>query len=345
MSESIGTAKAETMSDYTEYETKAHELEKTLEQLKSERNAIIESITGSDKSAWEKFNTGRKVTQQNNRFFVERTGAGGSEPIPLGAIMTDHEWDKRIHYMFPNSVSSEVRIQYVKEFFDTQIREQEFNYHIAKSLQADSFTSQYKKDDYIKMFKEINDKSREDKPGVKGERLTYTFMKSLSLELSAEFGLEIKIPKPETDLDGKADLIISRHLVKHKTGVINEVLDNEEEVHHTGIQLTVTSLEDLAKIAQQGKESGKANKYSQIEKALAKEKKKSEPDYEDLFLVSFGRRYVEDAIDQWTKAGRPSGGPSKFLTKESKQYLIENLLQKLYSKDEIDAVLRKANLT
>jgi len=136
-------------------------------------------------------------------------------------------------------------------------------------------------------------------------------------QLIVDGAVDMEIRKADVyqDINQKMDFYVRRRA--HTRGV-----DTQVEKKGVGIQFTlVHNKEKLEK------------KKQQVERA---KKQLGQVRLDDLILVhiSIGNKIMH-AMREWQKAGEPPGGPMRFWSKETKQAVVQGVLQNLFSEEEI----------
>lgn len=246
---------------------------------------------------------------ETNKFIYNLDGKRAE--ATFGEIMTDIDWG--IIY-FPNksSVPRNLLKQYFVERTKNDLRQLLDKQIIISEVEGNVAIPQ-RKEAYIGYRQAVESGVVEKQAGFISETIVKNILKKTSYDGGADF----KIVEGDIfeDIEHKVDFII-QHISRNR-GV--EV--TPEDRKDIGIQFTI-NMGSLGKKAYQVKG---ARKHITPEWHI-----------DDLVLVAFPLRITMELLQKWKDAGRPAGGPDKFLNKQLAEKLFRTLIKDVVSSDRVD---------
>lgn len=266
----------------------------------------------------------RKIESFNEeeQVFLYRDKRENLQEATLGEVITDLEWD--INYDVeeidgaPRLWKKKYLIEKAKKTLlklaDEQIIRSEMDNNTVGDIIQDTYEN-------IQYGREIGADKR--KEGFVSEIMVRSFLRQLAFDK----GLPIKVQEADVfqDVEEKIDFIIERQ---------KDIL---------GVQVTEANLyhgeeeEEKSSVAVQFSTNPKAEerKRKQIQRLL-RQKRRAGEEVQNMALVIFSKLMAGDLKKEWDRAGRPAGGPVKFMKGEVKKELFEKILQTLFTKEELE---------
>ncbi len=232
-----------------------------------------------------------------------------------GEVLTAEKRGYRL-YLDPQTVPRSVRKRHLVENAKREIRN-----HLDEQIYLDELNSNrnrtYVTEAYNNLLGEREDHI--ERKGKIAEQVIATFFERLQYDTNLDFTLE---PADiYQDVLQKVDFIVrKRH---HERGVRIEEADMPET---TGIQFTINDTPEVL-----------AKKQNQVDRAKAH--LQYDDEIQDILLVSLPSEVsfeVWEAYQEWKKAGLPVA-VDRYLSEDIKEKLFRNILQGIYSEEEINA--------
>ena len=257
----------------------------------------------------------RLVTAHGDQ--LQWLGESGIVPVTVGELLTDGDWG--IEYAFDGeSVPRMIRKQYL--IADAKRKLQDLlDEQISVEAIASARTHEFTRGAYQRS-KEEKDAGIEHE-GILAEKMVQNFLTQLSVDYNLDFRIESA--DVYQDIQQKIDFMI--HRTSHTRGVGVEADDQGEDI---GVQFTISQRpESLEK------------KQEQISRS--KQLLRRYEDIDDLVLISIPIRGIKQLIKEWEGEGKPPGGPSAMWYPKSKEKIFKLVLEKMYSREEIEEMWNK----
>ncbi len=242
----------------------------------------------------------------------------------LGEIVTDLEWDIGYDLTEIEEIPRAWKKRYLVErakktllrLADEQIIISEKENETVGEMLQDTYES-------IRYGREIGADKR--KGGFVSEIIVRSFLKQLAIDK----GLPVKVEEADVyqDVVDKIDFILERQ--DDSLGVKVEEGEIKEENSSVAVQFTTAP----------DREKQKRQQIGRVERL----KRKTGEEIPNIALVIFSKLQNKFLKAEWEKAGRPAGGPGKFMNGEVKKELFEKVLQNLFSEKEIEEEWRMVN--
>lgn len=254
-----------------------------------------------------------RLATYNGSEFIYEDDKGQSWGATFGEIMTDMEWGVSYH-LDKDSVPLHLMKQYIlektkKKLADLLDRQIMFN-------EVESTTTHWmKREAYLSIYNRKESGESKERWGFVSEIIVKNFLKKMSTDFDLPF--TIKDADVYQDVEQKIDFIIHREKRSRGVGV-----KSDEEAKDVGIQFTVN-------------DSARSHKEEQIKRSLFQLKRKKSQ-VQDIALVVFPLDMAMNLKYQWEEvAGRPAGGPDRYLDRDTAYYLFSSLLHDVFEPDEI----------
>jgi len=236
---------------------------------------------------------------------------GREQIASFGELMTDLDWgiNYNIDHTAPRLMIKKYLIERARQrlgdLLDRQIIRSEVGGDIAYDLRQKAYTA---------VEEDRKSGKAKERWGFISEMIVKNFLKKLSLDKNLPF--EIHEADIFQDVEQKIDFIIHR---KEKLRGVN--VETDEKTRDVGIQFSV-----VPRLAQ--------HKRRQVERS--KQELRDEGGYiQDIALVIFPLTIANVLKGKWQEAGRPAGGPSKFLNRNVAEKLFSKLLKDIFAQEEI----------
>lgn len=259
---------------------------------------------------------------EEKQVFFYKDKRGKIQEATLGEIITDLEWDIGYNLdktdKIPRAWKKQYLVERAKKILLKLADEQ-----IIKSERENSEVDDIVKDTYenIQYGREIGADKR--KEGFVSEKMVRSFLRQLAFDRD----LPIKVQEADVfqDVMEKIDFIIERQTDRLGVRVTETDFSVEEEP------------EGKSSVAVQFSINPKAEEHKKKQlQRLQKQKRLSGEEVQNMALVIFSKLMAGDLKKEWDRAGRPAGGPVKFMKEEVKKELFEKILQTLFTKEELE---------
>lgn len=247
----------------------------------------------------------RLVTQEDNQlYFIEKNGE--KSPINRAEILSDGDWG--IQYGFDTSVDTRLQKEYI--LTDTKRKIQK---KLNEQIMLDEIESRSTGEGVKKAYQEVYKKR--DTPERQSGLLAEKMIKGL-LSQYAHNGAPFSIVDADIyqDVTQKIDFIVK--VKTHTRGI--EAQSDEKTV---GIQFTLNPNKQEKKLEQL--QSAKAYTKGVVD---------------DMMLVVLPLSDIQSIYDTWQEKKTP-GGPEGLWDTNTKQKILQGILQNLVSEDEIKAII------
>ncbi|MBI5654769.1 hypothetical protein HZC53_03915 [Candidatus Uhrbacteria bacterium] len=281
--------------------------------LQKEKQRIIEwlesRLKGIDAKEQE-FEPGARRIKFNGQYYVWEKSDGTSEPVSLGALLTDGIWD--VEYVLDSeTVPRSVRKKYFIEKAKRLLR-RELDRQIAIDKQQSDMTNPRFKGGYNGLIKDREGMSQQ---GHLAERMVYSFLRKLSLDGQLPF--EIETSNVYEDIELSSDFLIRVKL--RRRGVAVEGSEDDKMI---GIQFTIASR--------------RARKLKKLQEAKIRALQ-SGSRIEDIVLVKVPLKRLADIFAAWSE-NKPPGGPDALWDAATKKKILKGLLKGMFTGEEIDGM-------
>lgn len=282
------------------------ELQREKQRIMDETKMRLRQLEVDEVIEWS--DTSRAVLQTENGLMY-LAGDGTYESITQGALLTGGAWG--MQYAPDSSVDRLTLKKYIlQEAKDklSDLWDQQIIIHEGESKKNhELLRDAYKRSEVDRALP-----TQEQHFGIAAEEIVLTYITRCIIDHDLPF--TIKKGNAYQDITDKIDFIIHR-----KSEHVREV--GVEAVKDRGVQFTVSKRDDLEK-----------RKMSQLEKARERDQEVGRKIDRRLVKVSIG--YVQDLLQPWQESKHPNG-PSEFIEPEVTQRLFRELLEEMFSEEEI----------
>ena len=298
----------------------AQEVEAKIRQLQSEKQAIMaelkEHLRQLDQSGKQQIgrSSGFPTRYMDGQLLASVDNGQHWQSVTVGELVTDAEWgvDYNINAAkIPRSVCKKYLYEKAKMQIQSLLNEQ-----ILHDELADRFIDSGKERAYSALLAE---RRKIPQFGHVVEVMIKNYLTKLGYDHNMD--LTVELGDVHQDVEHKIDFIIRR--TGHTRGV--EVNQNSE-IESLAVQLTINTQDEVL-----------AHKRDQV--ARSKRNLQQRGQVDDIALVSVGSSVSAEMLQQynvWLRDGKQPGGPDRELSLATKEALFRQLLQRMYSDEELD---------
>ncbi len=249
----------------------------------------------------------RVFADSDGKLWTENNGE--KKQISFGDVIADAEWG--INYHLDKSIPLALRKRHLLERTKSNLRDL-FNLQLALLDPGASGAYVKSNEKTMELVLETGEAGRESY-GLLAERMAYSFF----LRKSYDGGNIFRAMPGDfyADSHEKIDFALQRKNPFYNRGV--KTAPNES-IRSVGVQFTIR------------KKSG--GKRKQIEAAKVAE----EIIFDDVVIIKLPGNWPEETFHKWFSAGKPSGGPERFLDEARQKQLYFGTLKKMFTQEEIE---------
>lgn len=172
-----------------------------------------------------------------------------------------------------------------------------------------------------KAYEEIAKRSGEksEQLGVLAEQILIGVAETIAID-RPDLGITVLPANAYQDVEEKIDFIIESK--QKKRGVGTEAKDLPEEAKSVGVQFTINT-------------SKAAHKAEQIAKA-----KERGVHVDDIVYVAIEKKMLQEAVEKWTKAGKPISGPWAYLSEKTRRVTLQAIFGGVLSEEQERSLLK-----
>ncbi len=253
----------------------------------------------------------RAVFYDGENFFIKQDDA--TQKITLGDIMADYSWGVKYNPDISTPHKLWRKIGKMIALKESRSRIEHIFNHELNDLESIGLpTSSWS----VKFLE------KHPGGGPIAERMAQTLISRIQYN-SPELGIKVESSNALEDIELKYDFKVTLPEKKRGVAIEGDELPREEyikEKRKLGIQFTIDPREETRK-----------KKERQIEEAKSKigiEKYRNliKKPVDDIVLVTVPLEMYKKYFQKWLEAGKPSGGPEQYLTKEEKQKLVSAII-------------------